>query len=157
LTKKFIDLSKSSKDKYGSVVERLHTSGTTVIQAQKMSDLDLKTRIGFKGKKASFNAFKRNLNAIRTDTSKRQALPSHILPKYVKFGYRTKGLTKITAELQKTVGETFKAMVKDVENANPTWSEKEAIRHVIRLLKLPKSLYKKQPQSDRDILADHGY
>ena len=122
-----------------------------------MSDVDLRSSIGFKGKKTSFDGFKRNLNAIRTDTSKRQALPTYVLPKYVKFGYKGNRLKQVTVELKKTVGETFSGMVADLRVANPLYTAKKANKRVAFLLKLPKSKYKRLPKGERDILRDYGY
>lgn len=51
-------------------MNRLERNGLSVKQAQSLSDVDLKKALGFKGKQASFEGLKRNINAIDASIKK---------------------------------------------------------------------------------------
>jgi len=157
--KDFNQLAKSSKDKYSSILKRLHTSGITSKEALVMSNSELKKTIGFKGKLSSLNGLKRNISAIKRDSTKKRDLPNYTLKSYKKFGYRGKKLQEVKIELNKTIGSTFYSISDDIQKKRNI-SEKEADKRVNFLLKLDKKKLNDTEvvsEKERDILRDYGY
>jgi len=115
--KAYINLEKASKDKLVSVAERLERSGITVKEALKLSDLDLRKSVGFKGKKTSFEGFKRNVKEIGLTLERKQGILKDALPKYAKIGYIGKGLNLAKVRLDKIIGlNVFFDIAKEVQN-----------------------------------------
>lgn len=155
--KQFKELSKQSKSRYGNVLERLHKSGVRISDVSAMPDAMLRKAIGFKGKKKSLDGFRRNVSAIKRDTTKRTSLPTYVIPKYKKFGYRKKRLAQVYAELNKTIGETFSGIAEGLRAVNKSYTIKKSYARTRFLLKLPRSQYGRLPQKERDVLALFGY
>lgn len=110
-------LDEKSKNKYASIVNRLEKAGLKKrdILDDKgnfiISDKQLKSNLGFKGKQSSFNGLKRNIKETlntgidKVDKRKRKEGSVNILlTKAKKSGYIGKGLSQIKFRLDKTAG-----------------------------------------------------
>lgn len=94
-------MKKSTKDKYSSVLIRLYKSGLTVDDVLKLSDNDLKHAIGFKGK--NIDAFRRNVKALTKTDTRIQVILKDVEKKFIKDGYRGKGLKRVQKDLESTI------------------------------------------------------
>jgi len=157
--KKYTQLSKGSKDKLSTTLERLHKSGITRKEALLMSDYDLKMALGFKGKKASFEALKRNIRQVghgvsKTDTiTRKEGISNLLLPKYVKFGYRGKKLNIVKTEIRKASGlNIFFDIAKKVQSTFNV-SQKDSWNETRAILELAKVNYNALTKREKKILS----
>lgn len=157
--KDYTKLSKGSKDKLSNTLARLHKSGITRKEALLMSDYDLKQALGFKGKKASFEALKRNIRQIGLGVSKtdviqrKEGVSNLVLPKYVKFGFRGKKLNIVKTEIRKASGlNIFFDIAKKVQTTFKI-SEKDSYNETRAILELAKINYNALTKRQKIILS----
>ena len=151
--KKYTQLSKGSKEKLRTTLERLHKSGITVKDVKTMSDLQIKKALGFKGKKASFLGLKRNINQLQFDLERKEGVSNSALPTYVKFGYRGKKLSRTKNELRKTVGlNIFFDIAKKVQKEFKL-TERQSYKRTDLILKQANINYKNLSKREKELLS----
>lgn len=152
LIQKYVNLTQNSKTKLVSVAERLERCGITSKDALKLSDFDLKQIVGFKGKKSSFDGFKRNIKEISFDLERKKGVLNDSLPKYTKLGYRGKGLNLVKVRLNKTLGlNTFFDIAKEVQKKFGL-SESESWSKTRDTLALANVSFKQLLPSEKEVL-----
>ena len=119
-----------------------------------MSDADLRKGVGFKGKKASFEGFKRNIRQITFTQEHRKGSANIVVAKYKSYGFKGAKLKQLEKDLTKTAGSSFISISQELEKIG--FSKEMSYKRASFLLKIPKSKYNLIQQSERDILADYG-
>ena len=158
--KEYNELSKSSKSKIASALQRLDRAGITTKQAKEMSNTDLRKAIGFKGKKTSFEGFKRNVYQITFSQEHRKESVKIGVGKYKQIGWKGIKLKQLEKDLTKTAGSSFISIADELEKIGYTELDKEgkklSWKRAEFLLKIPKDEYSQIPIKEREILADYG-
>ena len=154
MKKKYQELSVSSKSKIASTLERLDKIGITVKEAKRMTDTDLRKAIGFKGKKASFEGFKRNVRQITFSQEHRKESANIVIKKYKKFGFKGVKLKQLEKDLTKTAGSSFISISEELQKLG--YEKYKSYDQAEFLLKIPKSEYDTIPIEQQDILRDFG-
>lgn len=154
LKKKYSELSESSKSKIASTLERLDKAGITIKEAKAMSDADLRKGVGFKGKKTSFEGFKRNVQQITFTQEHRKESANIVIAKYKKYGFKGRKLKELEKDLTKTAGSSFISISQELEKIG--YDKDESYKAAELLLKIPKDKYDTIPAAEREILRDFG-
>lgn len=153
MPKTYQQLSESSKKRLSNVLERLHKSGLTVNDTIKLSDSQLRQAIGFKGKKTSFDAFKRNIKQLQFDQQRKEGISNRTLTSYTKLGYRGKGLSRVKSQLRKSVGlNIFFDIAKEVQTKFNI-SKNQSYSETRNILKLARNNYRRLSKRERELLS----
>jgi len=147
-------LSKGSKSKIASTLERLDKVGISVKKAKAMSDTDLRKATGFKGKKVSLEGFKRNIRQITFTQEHRKKSVNIVIAKYKKFGFKGAKLKQLEKDLTKTAGSSFISISDELQKLG--YEKYDSYDQAEFLLKIPKDKYDTIPIEQQDILRDFG-
>lgn len=154
--KDYNDLSDSTKNRYASMLEKLHKSGFTTMEVRNFTGKELKNALQNKATIKTNEAYIRIIHQITTTIERKDKTVDLALDSYKKFGFKGRGLDKIEKELTKVSGNTYFAIVKRLQKDYKE-SEKKALIHARDILKLPKSHYTMLEQKEQLILADFDY
>ncbi len=149
---KYESLTKGSKDKLVGVIARLEKHGLTSQEALQLSDIELKTRIKFEGKEASFKGLKRNIRAIDGKTTNY----SRAIPLIKDFSSREKTSQAKRRAYQsgaKVIGHNrFFNGVNAVQQKNPKLSPRQAQVITASIIKKAKKRFNKLSKTQKQIL-----
>lgn len=153
MQKKYSQLSKSSKTKLSSTLNRLHKSGITVKDVSTMSDAKLKQALGFKGSQTSFKGLKRNIDQLQFTQERKEGISNLSLVSYSKIGYRGKGLSRVKSQLRKGVGlNIFYDISKEVQKKYGL-TEKQSYRATDTILTQARKNFKKLDKKEKELLS----
>ena len=153
MQKKYSQLSKSSKIKLSSTLNRLHKSGLTVKDVSTMSDSKIKQALGFKGSQTSFKGLKRNIDQLQFTQQRKEGISNLSLISYSKVGYRGKGLSRVKSQLRKSVGlNIFYDISKEVAKKYGL-TEKQSYKATNTILIQARKNFKKLDKKEKELLS----
>ena len=150
-------LSKGSKSKIASTLERLDKVGISVKKAKAMTDSELRKAFYSgkkKPKKASLEGFKRNIRQITFTQEHRKKSVNIVIAKYKKFGFKGAKLKQLEKDLTKVAGSSFISISEELQKLG--YEKYDSYDQAEFLLKIPKDKYDTIPIEQRDILRDFG-
>lgn len=155
----YAQLSESTKQRYSSMLEKVHKSGYTSKELLKMNDNDFRNALGTKAKNLnSQRSLVRNMSkgTSRKDTKERQeGLINRVVKSYKKSGIKGKQLTTITKEVKKSIGyNKFFDIAKDLQQYYGETNE-QSWKHAHDIIILPKKLQPLLDQKEIDILSEY--
>ena len=145
-------LKKGSKDKLVSVMKRLESHGLTSKEALQLSDTQLKQRLHFEGKEASFSGLKRNIKQIdgkSTNYSRAEPLLKDFSKKEKNFQAKRRAYQSGA----KIIGHNrFWNGVNAIQKKNPNISKRQATIMTVDIIKKSKTKFKKLSKAQKQIL-----
>ena len=145
-------LKKGSKDKLVSVMKRLESHGLTSKEALQLSDTQLKQRLKFEGKEASFSGLKRNIKQIdgkSTNYSRAEPLLKDFSKKEKTFQAKRRAYQSGA----KVIGHNrFFNGVNAVQKKNPNLSKRQAQIITASIIKKAKTRFKKLSKAQKQII-----
>ncbi len=147
-------LSDSSRIRLANQINRVHKSGYTVQEALNMTDKELRQNLGLKGKKASLDAFRRNLRSATLDDQRKREVVNEALKWYQKHGWTGRGLKKKKVDLWRHVEtNTFWNVVEGVKDYYGM-STDDAIDYAHDIIEQARVDFDSLAPEDQDILDD---
>jgi len=145
-------LKKGSKDKLVSVMKRLESHGLTSRVALQLSDTQLKQRLHFEGKEASFSGLKRNIKQIdgkSTNYSRAEPLLKDFSNKEKDFQAKRRAYQSGA----KIIGHNrYWNGVNAVQKKNPNLTPRQAQIITASIIKKAKKRFKKLSKAQQQIL-----
>ena len=145
-------LKKGSKDKLVSVMKRLESHGLTSKEALQLSDTQLKQRLQFEGKEASFSGLKRNIKQIdgkSTNYSRAEPLLKDFSNKEKNFQAKRRAYQSGA----KIIGHNrYWNGVNAVQKKNPNLTPRQAQIITASIIKKAKKRFKKLSKAQQQIL-----
>ena len=145
-------LKKGSKDKLVSVMKRLESHGLTSKEALQLSDTQLKQRLKFEGKEASFSGLKRNIKQIdgkSTNYSRAEPLLKDFSNKEKDFQAKRRAYQSGA----KIIGHNrFFNGVNAVQKKNPNLTPRQAHIITASIIKKAKKRFKKLSKVQKQII-----
>ena len=145
-------LKKGSKDKLVSVMKRLESHGLTSKEALQLSDTQLKQRLNFEGKEASFSGLKRNIKQIdgkSTNYSRAEPLLKDFSKKEKSFQAKRRAYQSGA----KVIGHNrYWNGVNALQKQNPNLSKRQAQIIIAKIIKKAKKRFNKLSKAQKQIL-----
>lgn len=149
--KDYKDLSPSTQKRLSTLLETLYKSGISVIQANNMTDSELRQAINSNAK--DMNPNRRLIKQLIKTPDRKKGSIDIVKDKLKKEGWKDKALDNRVKELNKTVGSTFLYVSNELQ-VRKGMSEKDSWTRARFLLKLPESKYNEIDLIEKDIMEN---
>lgn len=157
--KTYPSLKKATKDKLSQVNRRLQKAGLTPYEFLDLSRSEQKKVINYKGLDKNFNGTIRNVKQLIIGVSKddkllRQKSTVNLSTKFfIKIGFRRKKLSRIRAQLSKSMGLNIFFDIAEMVQKKYKLSKDASYRKTDSILKMAKIDYNKLKKKDKNILS----
>ncbi len=159
--KDYEKLSESTKNRHARLLEKIHKSGFSLSDYEKMNDNDFSQNLGIKkGKKTKYGysnvySHRKLIRQIKGTSERKKGTIGKSIKKYEKEGWKGKGLSKIRRELVKSTGYTFYEVFEQVDKKYKFKNKEAGYEYTRQLLKIPQIAI--QDLNDYDQTVIEGY
>lgn len=159
--KEYDQLSESTKKRLAISIEKVHKSGFTIKDYEKMNDKDFSKNLGIKlGKKTKYGysnvyAHRKLFRQVKGSATRKSETIEKSLKKYQKEGWKGKGLDKMKRELVKVAGNTFQEVYDQLDKKYHFESKSKGYEYTRQLLMIPQSEIQHLNDYDQEVIE--GY
>jgi len=159
--KEYKNLSEGTKKRLANALEKVHKSGFSISDYDKMDDKEFASNLGIKkGKQTKYGfsnvySHRKLFKQIKGTAERKQRSVDKSLKQYQKEGWKGKGLDKIRKELVKTTGATFFEVYDQVQAKYKFKTKTEGYEYTRQLLKVPAEAMDDLNKYDQEVIE--GY
>lgn len=153
--KDYDQLSEGTKKRLASTLEKVHKSGYSISDYEKMDNKDFASNLGIKPTKTNIEANRRLLRQVKGTSERKQKTIDKSIDQYKKEGWKGKGLERIRTDLVKTAGFTFFEVYDKVQDKYKFETKEQGYEYTRGLLRVPAEAVDDLSDFDKEVIE--GY